>query len=108
MLDAMEANGAQTSAPAAAEATIRFHDAVYGAGKHRLLMECWERMRPLLHMLMLSYAVAQPEFLATSISQQRALLDALRAHDEDRAAALTGQHARVALETVRRYYGEDE
>lgn len=106
IVTAMEKHSALMSSQAAAEAAVRFHDAIYSASKHRLLIECWNRMRPLVHMLMLSHAVAQPQFLTLSIAQQRALLAAFRAHDENGAIALIGQHSLVAYEDVKRQYGE--
>lgn len=106
MINTMEERSARMSGQDAAEASVRFHDAVYQASKHRLLIECWTHMRPLIHMLMLSHAVAQPQFLEMSIADQRALLAAFRARDEDRASTLIGQHSLVAYEEVKRHYGE--
>jgi len=108
MINTMEERSARMSGQDAAEASVRFHDAVYQASKHRLLIECWTHMRPLIHMLMLSHAVAQPQFLEMSIADQRALLAAFRARDEDRASTLIGQHSLVAYEEVKRHYGEPE
>lgn len=108
MINTMEERSARMSGQDAAEASVRFHDAVYQASKHRLLIECWTHMRPLIHMLMLSHAVAQPQFLEMSIADQRALLTAFRARDEDRASTLIGQHSLVAYEEVKRHYGEPE
>jgi DNA-binding GntR family transcriptional regulator len=105
IIDAMEQQSTGMSGQDVAESTVRFHDAIYRAAKHRLLLECWGHMRPLLHMLLLSRAVAQPRFLEIAIQDQRTLLGALRAHDEDRAAALVGQHSLSAYEDVKRLYG---
>jgi DNA-binding GntR family transcriptional regulator len=106
MINAMEQRSPRMTGQEAAEATVRFHNAVYQATKHRLLIECWIHMRPFVHMLMLSHAVAQPRFLEMSIADQRALLAAFRAHDEDRAGTLIGQHWLIAYEEVKRHYGE--
>jgi len=108
IIDAMEKHAVDMSGQEAAEAAVRFHDALYMASKHKLLIQCWEHMRPLLHMLLLSHAVAQPHFLDIAIGEQRALLAALRAHDEDRASTMIGQHSLVAYEEVKRHYGEPE
>jgi DNA-binding GntR family transcriptional regulator len=108
IINAMEEGSTRMNGQEAAEAAVRFHDAIHQASKHRLLIECWTHMRPLVHMLMLSHAVAQPQFLTISIAEQRALLAAFRAHDEDRASTLIGQHALVAYEEVKRHYGDPE
>jgi DNA-binding GntR family transcriptional regulator len=108
MINTIEERSARMSGQDAAEASVRFHDAVYQARKHRLLIECWSHMRPLIHMLMLSHAVAQPQFLEMSITDQLALLAAFRARDEDWASTLIGQHSLVAYEEVKRHYGEPE
>jgi DNA-binding GntR family transcriptional regulator len=108
MVAAMEEHSAHLSGQDTAEAAIRFHDAIYRASKHRLLIECWGLMRPFAHMLLLSQAVAQPGFPKMAIDQHRALLAALRAHDEERAVALAGQHTNDAYEDVKRHYGEPD
>jgi DNA-binding GntR family transcriptional regulator len=88
----------------AAELDVRFHDSVYRASKHRLLCQCWSHMKPLVHMLMLSHAVSQPDFLQLTLASHRALVNALRAHDEAMADTLAREHAAAAYADVKRSY----
>jgi DNA-binding GntR family transcriptional regulator len=106
VIDIMARRGSKMTGQEAAELDLRFCEAIYRSAKHRLLYQVWGQMRPLLHMLLLSHAVAQRDFLTHTLESHRALLHALRTRDADLACALATEYVEVVYEEVKQNYGD--
>ena len=89
----------------AADLDVRFHDLIYRAANHRRLYECWANLRPQIHIVLLSRNVAHEDFRDYLVGSHRAILDAIRDRDEERAVALLDDHLRGSYERVAVSYG---
>lgn len=106
VVDAMAAfkNGDLTEQQAA-EMDLRFHDALCRASNNKRLYDIWSNLRPQLHILLLSRNVADPDFRNLAVKTHQAILDAIRARDEERATALMQAHFHGSYERIVKSYG---
>lgn len=88
----------------AAELDIKFHEIIYRASNHQRLYECWNNLRPQIHIMLLSRNVANPDFREQAVSSHQRILDALRARNAPRALALTEEHLQIAYDRVMKSY----
>jgi DNA-binding GntR family transcriptional regulator len=88
----------------AAELDVRFHEILYQASQHRRLYECWANLRPQIHILLLTRNVVASDFREMVVSSHQAILDAIRARDEERAVAVIEDHLNGSYERVARSY----
>ena len=84
----------------AAELDLRFHDVLYRAGKHRRLYAHWSKLRPQIHIFLLSRNVADPDFRQQTVHGHQDILDAIQARDAARALAVLEDHLEYAYERV--------
>jgi DNA-binding GntR family transcriptional regulator len=94
------------SAQEAAELDLQFHDLLYAASKHRRLYECWTDLRPQIQIIFLTRNAANANFREQNPVVHQTLLDAIRAKDEARALALTGENLRLSYEHAIASYPE--
>jgi DNA-binding GntR family transcriptional regulator len=88
----------------AAELDVRFHDILYRSSNHKRLYDCWENLRPQIHIFLLSRAAANPDFRQYVVEGHQAILDAIRDKDEIRAIATLEDHIRMAYDRVIKSY----
>jgi DNA-binding GntR family transcriptional regulator len=96
------------TAQEAAELDLQFHDLIYLAAHHRRLYETWTTLRPQIHILLLNRNVAHEDFRELVVSSHQAILDAIRARDEDAAIEVTLDHLRGSYERVVRSHAQRE
>lgn len=85
------------------ELDLSFHTALYNAFGNPVLSEVmvglWGHVRRVMHA-----AVISPEYRTAAWDQHEAIIDAIDAHDPDRAAAVAGDHiasaSRVAIQNL--------
>jgi DNA-binding GntR family transcriptional regulator len=90
----------------AAELDVRFHDVMYRSANHRRLYDCWENIRPQIHVFLLSRAAANPDFRQYVVAGHQAILDAIRDKDEVRAIITLEDHIRMAYDRVIKSYSQ--
>jgi DNA-binding GntR family transcriptional regulator len=100
VVDAMAAAERSISEQEAAELDVRFHDLLYRAAAHRRLYDCWANLRPQIHIVLLNRNVAHEDFRDYLVTSHQAILDAVRAGDEQRAVAILEDHLRGSYERV--------
>jgi DNA-binding GntR family transcriptional regulator len=88
----------------AAELDVRFHDILYRSTNHKRLYDCWENIRPQIHVFLLSRAAANPDFRQYAVEGHQAILDAIRDKDEVRAIATLEDHIQMAYDRVIKSY----
>lgn len=87
-----------------AELDVHFHDILYRSAKHKRLYDCWENIRPQIHIFLLSRAAANPDFRQYVVEGHQAILDAVRDRDEVRAIATLEDHIQGAYDRVIKSY----
>jgi DNA-binding GntR family transcriptional regulator len=93
---------------AGAELDVRFHDILYRSTNHKRLYDCWENLRPQIHVFLLSRAAANPDFRQYAVDGHQAILDAIRDKDEVRAIAILEDHLQGAYDRVVKSYSQPE
>lgn len=88
----------------AAELDLRFHDIIYRAARHQRLYQHWSRLRPQIHVFLLSRNVANPDFRAHAVHGHQDVLNAIRSGDEAKAMAVIETHLKYGYDTVRTAY----
>lgn len=89
---------------AGAELDVRFHDILYRSTNHKRLYDCWENLRPQIHIFLLSRAAANSDFRQYAVAGHQAILDAIRDKDEAGAIAILEDHLQVAYDRVIKSY----
>jgi DNA-binding GntR family transcriptional regulator len=91
----------------AARVDIEFHDLVYEAAYHERLARSWSELRPQVHLFLLSRRyVGSPGFRDVMVDSHRAIVEALRSLDPERAALLAEDHVRTSYLRVVESYEE--
>jgi len=88
------------------ELDVRFHDILYRSANHKRLYDCWENLRPQIHIFLLSRAAANPDFRQYAVEGHQAILDAIRDKDEVRAIAILEDHIQGAYDRVVKSYSQ--
>jgi DNA-binding GntR family transcriptional regulator len=88
------------------ELDVRFHDILYRSANHKRLYDCWENLRPQIHIFLLSRAAANPDFRQHAVKGHQAILDAIRDKDEVRAIAILEDHIQGAYDRVVKSYSQ--
>jgi DNA-binding GntR family transcriptional regulator len=92
----------------AADADLRFHDAIYRSARHRRLLRTWHELRPQVYLFLLARTyVSAPEFRTFMAVRHSLMLDAIRAKDEDRAAREAAVHVETSYQRVIAAYDEE-
>lgn len=86
----------------AAELDLYFHDLIYVAADHRRLYETWTNLKPQIHVILLNRNVAHKDFREMVVPSHQAIVDAIRARDEQRAVELLMDHLAGSYERVAR------
>jgi DNA-binding GntR family transcriptional regulator len=95
MVAEMEAMSATISPADMAEMNLRFHAALRDAAGNRLLDRFLSQIEHAIRRFGQT-TYAYPNRTATSVAEHRAIIDAVAAHDPERAEALATQHMREA------------
>jgi DNA-binding GntR family transcriptional regulator len=91
----------------AADADLRFHDAVYRAARHRRLHRMWHELRPQVYLFLLARPyVGDPGFREFMATRHALILDAIRHQDETRAAQEAAVHVETSYQRVIAAYDE--
>jgi DNA-binding GntR family transcriptional regulator len=88
----------------AAELDMEFHSLLYRAAHHRRLLESWLLLKPAVHIFLLSRKVTDPSVRHITVATHRIELEALRSRDEERAAAVFGEHLWASYQGVLQSY----
>jgi DNA-binding GntR family transcriptional regulator len=99
----------QTTEQEAAQVDIEFHDALYKSTGHSRLYEAWWNLRTQVHILLLSRNLVYTDYLRESaVSYHQAIVDVIRAKDEEQAVLVIEHHITEAYERVMASYGARE
>jgi DNA-binding GntR family transcriptional regulator len=91
----------------AADADLRFHDAVYAAARHRRLHRMWHELRPQVYLFLLARSyVSTPEFREVMSTRHQLLLDAIRGQDEALVQRVAVEHVETSYQRVISAYDE--
>ncbi len=92
------------SAQEAAELDTQFHSLLYAAAHHSRLQECWATLQPQIYVFLLSRKVDSPDLPKITVTIHTALLEALRARDEQASIQIIEKHLRDSYLRVARSY----
>jgi len=106
LLEELEAAGRSGDWNASARLDQQLHSAIVHWQGNDVLSEMYDSLRPRQVRLGVRTLTVAPERLDTIGSEHRELVDALDAHDGERAVAVLGTHLREVPELVRAFSGE--
>jgi DNA-binding GntR family transcriptional regulator len=92
----------------AAEADLRFHDAIYRASRHRRLIGLWHDLRPQVYVFLLTRRyVRARDFRTIMVENHGKILDAISRRDEDAAREAASAHVNASYARVLDAYEGD-
>jgi DNA-binding GntR family transcriptional regulator len=85
----------------AADADLRFHDLIYAAAAHRRVQRLWQDLRPQVYIFLLARDyVGTSEFRDIMVRRHAIMLEAIAAHDADRAREIAMEHVETSYRRV--------
>ncbi|MGC5342056.1 GntR family transcriptional regulator [Streptomyces sp. DT24] len=79
---------------------MEFHDLVYRAAGHGRLEEAWRAIRSQVHLFLLTRAAGSDDYRPVVVAEHRAIVEAVRSGDTERAVALCEEHLREAYQRL--------